>query len=59
MSMVRRRTMVWLMRRMTRLTMMIVAAAAPGALLGVHRAGVVGVLLHWSLMLLYWQYTNE
>ena len=49
--------MVWLMRRLTRLTMIVVVAVAPGALLGVHRAGVVGVLLqrNRSLVLLYSQ----
>ena len=41
--------MVWLVMRMvTR----IVVVAGPGALLGVHRAGIVGVRLHRSLVLL-------
>ena len=58
MRMVRSRMMAWLMRRLTRLMMIVGVAVAPGALLGVHRAGIVGVrLLHRNrnLMLLYWQ----
>ena len=49
--------MAWLMRRLTRLMMIVGVAVAPGALLGVHRAGIVGVLLRRNrgLMLLYSQ----
>ena len=42
------RAMVWLMRGMGVTTVVV----GPRALLGVHRAGIVGVLLHRNLRLL-------
>ena len=51
-----RRTMVWWVMRMV---VRIVVAAAPGALVGVHRAGIVGVLLHRILMLILANIQNQ
>jgi hypothetical protein len=48
--------MVWLVMRMV---VRIVVAAATGALLGVHRAGIVGVLLHRILMLILANIQNQ